>query len=148
MNTANIPFQLADGLVLDSPMLILPWDKEVADLASIGSPQVEHKSNVTFVNWMGNSVFGGIGADVTFRSDCRNVFWLEPGNKQQFSSVMDAYNFVLPQLVGHLGEPHIVDVSYDGYPWNKWHYGDIRISLRIAERFTEYLSFIISKGIK
>jgi hypothetical protein len=148
MSATAIPFQLDAGLTLESPEVILPWDRDADELAGTGAPEVVRVSSVTFVTWSGSSVFAGIEADVTFRSDTKNVFWLQPRYAQKFSSIAESYNHVLSQLVERLGEPHISEVTYDGYPWSKWHYGDIRISLRIAERFTEYLSLMVSKGVE
>jgi hypothetical protein len=142
----QMPFELSLGLKLDSPPLILPWDKELEELKKIGSPRLNKYPEESFITWKGNSVFEGIKADVMYRSGSKNIYWLDINRKKKFLNAKEEYDFVLPQLVERFEKPHY-SVIDGGYPWVRWHYNDVRISLRIAERFVEYVSFMVSKGL-
>lgn len=146
MTHPSPPFRLSEGLALDSTHLILPWNAQPEALADIGEPQIQVTSGVAFLTWAEATVFDGIAANVTFRSDCAKVYWLDARSEEPFENAQDKYNFILPQLVSRFGSPHFTE-SDDLYPWTRWHYGDIRVSLKVAERFTDYVSFMVSNGL-
>jgi hypothetical protein len=135
-----------DGLMLDKPRITIPWQSDLVALSNIGEPSLVTSSKVTFVNWKGNTVFNGIEVDVLFRSDFNKIFWLDLRDKSRFESATAAFSYLRQQVIERLGEPHLSQID-DGYPWEQWSYGPVRVSLRIAERFVEYVSFMVSNGL-
>lgn len=73
-----------------------------------------------------------------------NAFYLQP--EVEAASAQEEYEKVLSKLEGLLGKAHST-VFDDGYPWSRWIWGEVAVSLRIAERFTEYVVCMVSKGI-
>lgn len=140
------PYGLAHGLMLDKPRITIPWQSDLVALSNIGEPSLVTSSKVTFVNWKGNTVFNGIEVDVLFRSDFNKIFWLDLRDKSRFESATAAFSYLRQQVIERLGEPHLSQID-DGYPWEQWSYGPVRVSLRIAERFVEYVSFMVSNGL-
>ncbi|RUL62213.1 hypothetical protein EKH79_15110 [Dyella dinghuensis] len=146
MSEENLPLGLAHGLMLDNPKITIPWQSDVTTLSSIGDPTILTSSKVTFVSWKDRTVFNGIEVDVQFRSDFNKIFWLDLRDKSRFESATAAFSYLRELVVERLGEPHLSQID-DGYPWEQWNYGSVRVSVRIAERFVEYVSFMVSKGL-
>jgi hypothetical protein len=141
----ELPYQLANGIHLERSNVVLPWGASVERLAGIGSPEVHrHKSGTTLL-WHGEQVFGGLPVQVGLLPGAGlDAFYLQTSS--ELSARLE-YARLLVDLSGRLGSPHLSVVD-DGYPWARWTWGDVRVSLRVAERFTEYVAFMVSRGIK
>jgi len=138
------PYRLDSGIHLERSQLLLPWGTSVESLCSIGSPEVYRHPSATNVSWKDELVLGGLPVQIDAMSASGpNVFYLRGRSAH---SAQSEYTDLLANLSSRLGEPHssIID---SGYPWTKWVWGDIRVSLRIAERFTEYVALMVSRGL-
>jgi hypothetical protein len=52
----------------------------------------------------------------------------------------------MTDLTRRLGSPHSV-VTDEGEPWARWFWNDVVVSLRIAERFMEYVSLLVTRDL-
>ena len=138
---ALVPFKLRDGLHLESKGLLLPWNVSAEDLAKYGSPQEDRHH----VFWNGVTIFDGLEVDVLCRRQSRNVF--EISHRLQSTSVRDEFLALKDGLVSRLGTPHESASLEADYPRVVWRYGRVRVSLLIADRFGEYVSFMVSNGL-
>lgn len=141
----DAPFQLAAGLRLENAHLVLPWDSTMEKLALIGHPEVYKHTKATNLLWKNEAVLGGLAVSVQVMTAAgANAFYLDYSSTAD--SAQSEYAQLLKALSERLGSPHSSTVK-DGYPWIKWLWGDVGLSLRIDERFTDYVSFVIAKGL-
>ena len=139
------PHQLVSGIHLERSRVVLPWGASVDLLSSIGSPEIHRHRSGTSLLWHGERVFGGLPVQVSFASSAiPDSFYLQTSSGL---SAHSEYAKLLADLSGRLGEPHLSVVDC-GYPWTRWVWGDVCVSLRVGERFAEYVALIVSKGIK
>ena len=140
----STPFDLELGLRLEVTQLLLPWGLSSEELCHIGSPEIYRHPNSTNILWKDEIVLGGLPVQVSAMAAAGpNVFYLHPAERAE--SAQAEYAKLLKEASSRLGPPH-TSVIDDGYPWSKWLWGDIGVSLRIGERFTEYVSFMVAKG--
>lgn|SRR5690606_14408877 len=140
----TVPFDLDSGLHLERSKVLLPWTTSIDRLCGIGSPEIYRHSSATNLSWRDELVLGGLSAQVSAMSAAGpNVFYLSIGSAK---SARSEYTKLLGELSLRLGAPHVTTVDC-GYPWTEWAWGDVRVSLRIAERFTEYVALMVSKGV-
>jgi hypothetical protein len=141
------PFSLDTGLRLESAQVVLPWNAEVETLAQLAKPvrHMPEKSKIVFLSWLGERVFDGLEVEAWYRTDIPERFSFEPLKSSRFDSAQKEYGYFLPRLLERFGPPH-TDTKVEGHPEVAWRYGEVRISLCIAERFTDYVSFVATKG--
>jgi hypothetical protein len=141
----NAPFDLELGLRLEASQLMLPWNSNLEDLCRIGSPEVYRHPSAINILWKEEFALGGLPVQVSaMTASGPNVFYLHA--TEPAASAQAEYAWLLKEASSRLGPPH-TSVIDDGYPWSKWLWGEIGVSLRIGERFTEYVSFMVAKGI-
>jgi hypothetical protein len=141
------PYNLSDGLMLESPQILLPWGSNTGPLERIGTPHAEVHDGLIYLTWNRTSVFDGIPVAVKYQSNLKDYFWLELNQETYPHSLAEAsYSHALSELTDRLGMPHSSKIKSDGYPWTEWHYDDVCVSLMVCERFVEYLSFHVSKN--
>lgn len=139
------PFSLESGLLLERSSTLLPWGCKAETLTTLGHPDVHKHKSTTNITWNNETVFGGLPVQVAMQGAAgSNAFWLE--HKSSVGSAHAGFAELLAELDSRLGEPHSITTD-GGHPWARWAWGDVVVSLRIAERFTEYVSFMVSRGI-
>lgn len=139
------PFDLADGLLLERSNALLPWGSSIETLTGLGTPEVFRHPSATNICWKDEKVFGGLSVKVDVNGAAGpNVFYLQP--EIETSSAQEEYENLLSTLTALLGKPHSTVID-DGYPWSRWVWDEVAVSLRIAKRFSEYVVCMVSKGI-
>lgn len=141
------PFGLEAGLKLESAQIVLPWDAGLETLEQLAKPQrhAPEKSKEVWLSWLGERVFDSLEVETWYQSSRPNTFSFQPPKTTRFDSAQEEFRYFLPRLVERFGAPH-TDKKVEGYPWVVWRYGEIRVSLCIGERFTDYVSFMATKG--
>jgi hypothetical protein len=139
------PLGLDAGLHLERAQLLLPWGSSIEDLCRIGNPEIYRHSSATNVSWKNETALGGLPVQIDAMSAAGvNVFYL--CGIERAESAEAEYEGLLHELSLRLGSPHS-SVIDSGYPWTKWVWGDVGVSLRIGERFTEYVSLMVARGV-
>ncbi len=140
-----VPFGLSEGLQLEKARLRLGWNASVDDLSRIGDPiTYRHKTEVS-ARWANEAVLGGLPVSVTATSAAGpNVFYLDWA--KSVDSAQAEYDQLVHELTARLGIP-TASIMDAGCPWTRWIWGEVVVSLRIGERFTEYVSLMVAKGI-
>jgi hypothetical protein len=138
---ALVPFNLREGLYLESSELLLPWNSSAEDLAKCGSPEEDNHH----VFWNGVTVFDGLEVDVLCRRQSRNVFQIS--HRLQSTNARDEFLALKDELVSRFGSPDESASLEADYPRAVWRYGRVRVSLLISDRFGEYVSFMVSNGL-
>jgi hypothetical protein len=139
------PFNLAAGLNLERSGTLLPWDSTLEDLARLGTPEVYRHQSTTNICWKNEEVLGGLSAHVEVMGAAGpNAFYVR--RTKMADSPQAEYDDLLIELKRRLGSAHST-VTDDGYPWSRWTWGNVTISVRIAERFTEYVALMVAKGL-
>lgn len=139
------PFDLDLGLYLEKNQLLLPWGSQIEKLCLVGDPEIYRHPRAVNIFWKDEIVFGGLSVQVSAMTAAGpNAFYL--CRTEQAGSAHDEYSWLLHELTLRLGSPRssIID---NGYPWTKWLWEEVGVSLRIAERFGDYVSFMVAKDI-
>ena len=111
--------------------------------AFIGKPEIYRHRSATNLRW--EHVFDGLAVQVSAMAAAGpNVFYLRSAMPSE--SAREQHDKLLHELSSRLGAPHVSMVE-DGCPWSKWLWGNIGVSLRVAERFTEYVSHMVARGV-
>ena len=134
--------KIDQGLWLEKEKTLIPWGTTKNELHKIGNPEMP--SDLSY-HWKDQHVFGieGINISVTFdqyeNKDTVKFFRFMQTN----GNVNDAYNSIKAHLLQNFGEP-VSDKKDDyNYPNTIWSLNDFEIVLGIAERFIEYLVFVL-----
>jgi hypothetical protein len=139
--------KLTEGLLLESEDLLLPWNANIIQLIEMGSHRIDAHSETTFLVWHKVRVFGGIEVNVKYRSDFPESFELELTPPLCYNSVGEQFDYVEEKLLRSLGEAHVSIGEEDYYPWLRWNYEAVCVSLRTCERFGYYLSFMVKNQV-
>lgn len=137
----NPPFNLGSGLLLERSATLLPWGSTVEALTKLGAPEIYRHPSTTNIAWINEMVFGGLPVRVDMQGAAGpNAFYCQ--RTEMAGSVQLEYLELLADLSRRLGPPHSTM-----YEWSRWFWGDVAVSLRIAERFGEYVVMMVSKGL-
>lgn len=140
----NPPFDLENGLFLEKSKTLLPWGSPVEKLTSLASPEIFRHPSTTNISWNSENVFGGLPVKVDMQGAAgQNVFYLQPTHSAL--SAEEEYEELLAALSNRLGKPHST-ITDAGYPWSRWTWGCIEVSLRIDQRFLKYVVLRVAKG--
>jgi hypothetical protein len=140
-----VPFGLSDGLRLEKAGLHLGWDLSIEELSRIGDPVINRHESAVSLRWENETVFSGLPISVTATSTAGpNAFYLDGADGSD--SAQAEYGRMIHELTSRLGIPTESTIDA-GYPWAKWMWDEVVVSLRIGERFTEYVSLMVAKGI-
>jgi hypothetical protein len=146
MIAGDAPFRLSEGLVLERSGVLLPWDAEDDDLRRLGSPL----PGGPWLVWRYESVLGGLVADIrVFLSLPRpHTFFLDPNFASLPVSAREVYPDMVSELEERFGPPHASTVDEqlwepENYPWIRWLWKDVTLSLRIQERFGESIALCV-----
>ncbi len=74
------------------------------------------------------------------------IFYLDIIQDKEFTSAQEEYNSTLITLIEKLGKPTSTGTT-KGHPWSRWHWGEIYVSITIAERLVDYVSLTISNAV-
>jgi hypothetical protein len=141
----TVPFGLSDGLRLEKAGLRLGWDLSIEELSRIGDPVINRHKSAVSLRWENETVFGGLPVSVTATSAAGpNAFYLVGADGGD--SAQAEYDQMIHELTSRLGIPTKSTID-EGYPWVNWIWDEVVVSLRIGERFTEYVSLMVAKGI-
>jgi len=143
---ANVPFKLSEGLLSEKCGVLLPWSSSVQSLMGLGNPKVTTgKRGAISLSWENEAVLGGLAVRIDMAAAAGpSIFYLTPEHRA--GGVEAEYSQIKTWLEERLGPPH-EETTDDGYPWTKWQWGPVRVSVRIGERFTEYVACVISDGV-
>jgi hypothetical protein len=139
------PFDLRFGLRLERAGALLPWGSSIQSLCAIAGPEIYRHPSTTYLRWKDERVFGGLSVHV----DLTGAAWPGASYLHRTSTADSAqaeYDELLFDLSSRLGAAHS-SVIDEWYPWTRWVWADVVVSLRIAQRFVEYVAFMVSKGI-
>lgn len=59
-----LPWQLAQGVYLESSGILLPWGTTFEQLAALGSPEVRETETCSRVSWGTQTILGGLSGDL------------------------------------------------------------------------------------
>lgn len=144
---ADLPFHVSDGLFLEQSGILLPWFKRLHEITKKGGKPLPEKGRTTQLFWASESVFGGLQVSVQALPYGSGLFHLTQTSKTDFTSAQHEFSVLLTQLSNRFGEPHESDDSEQQYPISRWRWGDICLSLLVAERFLDYAALSLSKGV-
>jgi hypothetical protein len=139
------PFNVEAGLMLERSSTLLPWGSTIEALSNLGSPEIYRHHKTTDISWTEEEVFGGLAVRVDIQGAAGpNAFYLQRNTKA--ISAQAEYSELLAEMTTRLGPPHFTVVE-EGYPWSRWVWGNVAVSLRVAEHFTEYVALMVSRGV-
>jgi len=142
----NVPYQLENGLFLEEAGVLLPWFKSLNQITKRGGKPLPIKGKTTQLYWESEKVFGGLNVAVQAMERGSGMFFLNLKSDLLFSSAKEEYfaiSIILEKLFGH---PHSEGIT-EGYPWKRWFYGNVCVSLALAERYVDYVAFSVSKDV-
>jgi len=130
------------GLWLESENILIPWGATENELQNIKN--LQKPSEITY-SWTNQIVFGIEGVNVTITFDK-----YENENSVRFfrfmknsGSVLDSYEMINSHLIKEFGKPTSNEKDEYNYPHTVWELGSAEIILGIAERFMDYLVFVL-----
>jgi len=141
------PYRLSEGLVLEESENLLPWFRSLEEITRKGGKPHPEKGKRTQLYWEAETVFGGIKVSIQAMERGLGIFFLDLKNGQQFESAEHEYDAVLQMLKAKFGDPTEVGNDEYGYPWARWRWGEICLSLALAERFMDYVALSVSNGV-
>ena len=115
-------------------------------ITKLGGKPLPKKGKVTQLFWDSETVLGGLQVAVQAMAYGTGIFYLTSKKDRSFNSAQEEYASVLVELLDRFGKPHKCGET-DGYPWVRWHWGDVCLNLAIGERFVDYVVFSVSKGV-
>ena len=104
------------------------------------------KGKATQLFWDSETVFGGLHMAVQAMAYGSGIFYLTRKKDRSFNSAQEEYASVLVELKDRFGKSHKSGET-DGYPWARWHWGDVCLNIAIGERFVDYVVLSVSKGV-
>jgi len=141
-----VPYKLSEGLYLESSGKILPWYKSLHQITKMGGKPLPEKGKTNQLFWKQETIFGGMNVSIQAMQQGNGIFFLSPKNKDNADSAETEYEQVKHELVSKFGAPDEA-VEKDGYPYTRWFWGDVCLSLTIAERFMDYVALSVSNGV-
>ena len=140
------PYRLSEGLYLEKSGVLLPWFQSLHQITKIGGKPLPMKGKVTQLFWESESVLEGLEVDIQAMSYGSGLFNLTHKGETSFKSAQDEYESTLAELKSRFGEPH--ESGAEGaYPWVRWRWEDVCLSLVIGERFVDYVAMSVSKAV-
>jgi hypothetical protein len=142
----DVPYQLEEGLFLENSEILLPWFRSLNQISKRGGKPLPEKGKTTQLFWESENVFGGICASILAMEKGCGIFFLSPKNLGSFNSAQEEYKALSAALNKRFGEPHKLGED-EGYPWQRWVWGEVCVNLAIGERFMDYVALSVSKRV-
>ena len=143
----NIPYRLSEGLFLEDSGTLLPWFKSLHQITKKGGKPLVQNKRISKIHWECDSIFDGIESAIEAHESGNGIFFLSIKYDKEFDSVEKEYDCILSVLVKKFGDPYEIGVGDYNYPFSRWRWGDICLSLIIAERFVDYVALSVSNRV-
>ena len=142
----SVPYKLSEGLYLEGSGKVLPWFKSLHQITKMGGKPLPEKGKTNQLFWEQETVFDDLVVSIQAMQQGNGIFFLHPKIQVQADSARKEYEQVKGTLLSKFGSPTEVGEN-DGYPYARWFWGNICVSLTIAERFMDYVSLSVSNGV-
>lgn len=142
----SVPYKLSEGLYLEGSGQVLPWFKSLHQITIMGGKPLPEKGKTSQLFWEQETIFDDLVVSIQAMQQGNGIFFLQPKNQVQADSAQIEYDQVKSALLSKFGSPTEVGEN-DGYPFTRWSWGNICMSLTIAERFMDYVSLSVSNGV-
>jgi hypothetical protein len=137
------PFQLDQGLFLETAETLLPWGASIDALRQLAPSSEVDRGYAIDLFWVNQVVLGGLAVNVGWDSNTPERFGmlLKDTNGQP---AFEGYAVSLPKLVARLGQPHREWTDpevYGAFPHAEWSFQQVTVYLSVWDRFGPVLGF-------
>ena len=137
---------LAEGLYLENSKVLIPWFKNLNEIAGLGGEKIQKHEKFTQLFWPDEKVFGGLSVSVQAYNNKNGIFHLTYKPENEFKSAEVELSAIFEILKDRFGNPNVQGVEEE-HPFYRWQAEKICINLTIAERFMYYVSLSVSNGV-
>lgn len=91
----SIPYQLSDGLFLESSNQLLPWYKNLFQITKKGGKPKHGNGKTTELFWESERVLGDLQVSITAMDRGLGIFFLDIKQEKELASAPEKYNSML-----------------------------------------------------